>query len=88
MIPYGRQTIEEDDIQAVVDVAKERNIPIRVGVNSGSLEKELVEKYIVQMQYYKKALEMITDKEVKEIYIYSSGLGKAVSVYSPEFKLF
>ena len=32
-------------IQAVVDVAKERRIPIRVGVNSGSLEKELVEKY-------------------------------------------
>ncbi len=27
-------------IQAVVDVAKERQIPIRVGVNSGSLEKE------------------------------------------------
>lgn len=34
-----------DRIQAVVDAAKERNIPIRVGVNSGSLEKELVEKY-------------------------------------------
>ncbi len=34
-----------DKIKAVVDVAKERNIPIRVGVNSGSLEKELVEKY-------------------------------------------
>lgn len=33
------------NIKAVVDVAKERNIPIRVGVNSGSLEKELVEKY-------------------------------------------
>lgn len=32
-------------IQAVVDVAKERNIPIRVGVNSGSLEKNIVEKY-------------------------------------------
>ena len=32
-------------VQAVVDAAKERNIPIRVGVNSGSLEKELVEKY-------------------------------------------
>ena len=30
---------------AVVAVAKERNIPIRVGVNSGSLEKDLVEKY-------------------------------------------
>lgn len=34
-----------DRIKAVVDVAKERNIPIRIGVNSGSLEKELVEKY-------------------------------------------
>lgn len=32
-------------VKAVVDVAKERNIPIRIGVNSGSLEKELVEKY-------------------------------------------
>lgn len=32
-------------LKAVVDVAKERNIPIRVGVNSGSLEQELVEKY-------------------------------------------
>jgi (E)-4-hydroxy-3-methylbut-2-enyl-diphosphate synthase len=32
-------------IQAVVDAAKEHSIPIRVGVNSGSLEKELVEKY-------------------------------------------
>lgn len=32
-------------VKAVVDVAKEREIPIRVGVNSGSLEKELVEKY-------------------------------------------
>ena len=34
-----------DRIKAVVDVAKERNIPIRVGVNSGSLERNLVEKY-------------------------------------------
>jgi len=34
-----------DRIKAVVDKAKEYNIPIRVGVNSGSLEKELVEKY-------------------------------------------
>ncbi len=32
-------------LKAVVDAAKERNVPIRVGVNSGSLEKELVEKY-------------------------------------------
>lgn len=35
----------KEKVQAVVDVAKEHNIPIRVGVNSGSLEKEIVEKY-------------------------------------------
>lgn len=35
----------EENIKAVVACAKERNIPMRVGVNSGSLEKELVEKY-------------------------------------------
>ncbi len=34
-----------ENVAAVVRAAKERNIPIRVGVNSGSLEKELVEKY-------------------------------------------
>ena len=35
----------EDRIRAVVSCAKERGIPIRVGVNSGSLERGLVEKY-------------------------------------------
>ena len=34
-----------DKIRAVVDCARERNIPIRVGVNSGSLEKNIIEKY-------------------------------------------
>lgn len=36
---------DEKRVQAVVDKAKEYGIPIRVGVNSGSLEKNLVEKY-------------------------------------------
>ncbi len=34
-----------DRIEAVVKTARDRNIPIRVGVNSGSLEKNLLEKY-------------------------------------------
>lgn len=34
-----------DKVKIVVDAARERNIPIRVGVNSGSLEKNLVDKY-------------------------------------------
>lgn len=36
---------EESRIQQVVEMAKQKNIPIRIGVNSGSLEKDLVEKY-------------------------------------------
>lgn len=35
----------DDKIREVVEAAKEKQIPIRVGVNSGSLEKDLVEKY-------------------------------------------
>jgi len=35
----------EERVRAVVEKAKEYNVPIRIGVNSGSLEKELVEKY-------------------------------------------
>lgn len=35
----------EDKVRAVVDAAKERGIPIRVGVNSGSLQKDLLAKY-------------------------------------------
>ena len=69
---------EEEDGLVLVDYKTDK-------VQKGQ-EKELVEKYKVQMQYYKKALEMITDKEVKEIYIYSTGIGKAVLVHSAEFK--
>lgn len=36
---------DESRIKQVVDMAKSRHIPIRIGVNSGSLEKYLVEKY-------------------------------------------
>ncbi len=36
---------DEDRLRAVVTVAKERSIPIRVGVNSGSLEKDIIAKY-------------------------------------------
>ncbi|MFO6264531.1 flavodoxin-dependent (E)-4-hydroxy-3-methylbut-2-enyl-diphosphate synthase, partial [Pseudomonas aeruginosa] len=35
----------EDRVKAVVDAARERNIPIRIGVNAGSLEKDLQKKY-------------------------------------------
>ena len=35
----------KERVQAVVDCCREHRVPIRVGVNSGSLEKELLEKY-------------------------------------------
>lgn len=35
----------EDRVKAVVDICKDKHIPIRIGVNGGSLEKELLEKY-------------------------------------------
>ena len=35
----------EDRVQAVVEVCKEKRIPIRIGVNGGSLDKRLLEKY-------------------------------------------
>ena len=63
-----------DRLSEVVKCAKERNIPIRVGVNSGSLEKELVEKYggvtaegIVESALDKVA--MIEDMDYHEIVI-------------------
>lgn len=34
-----------EKVKAVVDKCKEKNIPIRIGVNAGSLEKDLLEKY-------------------------------------------
>ncbi len=36
---------DAERVKAVVKAAKERNIPIRIGVNSGSVERELLEKY-------------------------------------------
>ena len=35
----------EENVQAVVAACKDRNIPIRIGVNGGSLDKKLLEKY-------------------------------------------
>ncbi len=36
---------DDDKVKAVVDVCRNKNIPIRIGVNSGSLEKSILEKY-------------------------------------------
>lgn len=35
----------DENVKAVVEACKEKNIPIRIGVNGGSLEKDLLQKY-------------------------------------------
>lgn len=54
-----------DRVKAVVDKAKEKNIPIRVGVNSGSLEKELLEKYggVTAEGLVESALDKVKDRK-------------------------
>lgn len=85
------ETEEEILVQGIIDAYfEEEDGLVLVDYKTDKVQKgqgkELIEKYKVQMQYYKKALEMITDREVKEIYIYSTGIGKAVLVHSAEFK--
>ncbi len=63
-----------DKLAEVVRCAKERNIPIRVGVNSGSLEKEIIEKYgsVTAEGIVESALDkvhMIEDMDYNEIVI-------------------
>lgn len=43
-------------------------------------EQELIEKYRIQLIYYARALEQLRGKTVKEVYLYSFALGKALSV--------
>ena len=43
-------------------------------------EKELIEKYKVQLELYKKALEESLDRKVEKIYIYSTQLNKAIEI--------
>lgn len=64
----------KEKLEAVVKCAKERNVPIRVGVNSGSLEKNLVEKYggVTAQGIVESALDkvkMIEDCDYDEIVI-------------------
>ena len=54
--------------------------PPNVSKVISSLEKELVEKYHAQLDYYGRALEQITGKKVKEKVLYSFTLGEACSL--------
>jgi (E)-4-hydroxy-3-methylbut-2-enyl-diphosphate synthase len=77
----------EEKVKAVIDAAKEKNIPIRIGINGGSLEKELLAKYGC-------TVEAIVESALREVSIFekyhfdqvkisvkSSSVPKTVSAY-------
>ena len=44
------------------------------------MEEEIIDKYRIQLKYYKEAVEKITGKKVKESYLYLFGLSKEVLI--------
>ncbi|QTA78982.1 4-hydroxy-3-methylbut-2-en-1-yl diphosphate synthase [Desulfonema limicola] len=77
-----------EKIKAVVDCAREQNLPIRIGVNAGSLEKDLVEKYkgvnaqamVESAMRHIHLLESFDYHEIK-ISIKASDVGRTVEAY-------
>ncbi|MDE6678696.1 MAG: PD-(D/E)XK nuclease family protein, partial [Ruminococcus sp.] len=61
---------EEDDGLVIVDYKSDRGVS----------EKHLAERYKMQIQLYKSAMELITGKSVKETYLYSIEMEKAIPI--------
>ena len=78
----------DDRVKAVVDACRARNIPIRIGVNSGSLEKDILAKYgsptpeaLVESAMYHAALLEKFDFDDIVISIKSSDVGRMIASY-------
>ena len=79
----------DDRVKAVADACRQRNIPIRIGVNSGSVEKEILAKYgspvpeaLVESALYHASLLEKFDFDDIVISIKSSNVEKTVKAYS------
>ncbi|MCC8097886.1 MAG: flavodoxin-dependent (E)-4-hydroxy-3-methylbut-2-enyl-diphosphate synthase, partial [Eubacterium sp.] len=79
----------EARVKAVVDKAKERKIPIRIGVNSGSLEKSMLEKYghVTAEGLVESAMKHVRILEKYDFYdtvisIKASSVSKSIETYS------
>ena len=65
----------EEKVKAVVDACREKNIPIRIGVNGGSLERDLLEKYggkptaKAMVESAKRHVEILEKLEFYDIYL-------------------
>ena len=86
----------EERVKAVVDKCKEKNIPIRIGVNAGSLEKDLLEKYggrptaKAMVESAKRHTDILDKLEFKNyaISLKASDLDLCISAYQEASKIF
>ena len=85
-----------EKVRVVVEACKARNIPIRIGVNAGSLEKELLEKYggkptaKAMVESAKKHVEILEDLNFNDICISlkASDLDLCIEAYEEASKVF
>ena len=85
---------KKENIKAVVDACKEKHIPIRIGINSGSLEKDLVEKYGISektmIESAKRHIKILEDLQFYDIVLSlkSSDFNMCVKAYKLASELF
>ncbi|MGL4970178.1 MAG: flavodoxin-dependent (E)-4-hydroxy-3-methylbut-2-enyl-diphosphate synthase [Cetobacterium sp.] len=85
---------DDEKVKAVVEKAKDKNVPIRIGVNSGSLEKSILEKYgkptaegmVESALYHMRLLEKFNFSEIV-ISLKSSNVKMMVEAYRKLSKL-
>ena len=85
----------KDRVKMVVDACKEKNIPIRIGVNAGSLEKDLLEKYgkptsKAMVESAKRHIDILEEFDFKDyaISLKASNLDLCIESYEEAAKTF
>ena len=81
---YKNDVKENILVQGIIDLyyinEKDELILVDYKTDYVKEEKELIKKYKVQLELYKKALEESLDRKVEKIYIYSTQLNKAIEI--------
>ena len=85
----------KDRVKAVVDKCKEKKIPIRIGVNAGSLEKDLLEKYgkptaKAMVESAKRHIDILEELDFKDylLSLKASNLDLCIEAYEEAAKTF
>jgi len=86
---------DRENVRKVADACKARNIPIRIGINSGSLEKELIEKYggpcvDAMMESARKHIDLLKEADFEDIVLSfkSSNVQLTIAAYKRAAELF